>query len=246
MPLLKQDLTDGGIYIEARGTLASRIDFAWEIYQDDANADIEKREALKFLIYAFDISDIINVNAQLIQLMAERKQYKITNPEFIPEKSPSRIPFDPKTVIPKATRRHGETDSPEIKAAIQAKELLDVINDGKDSDWERNTTFLTTEERAARRVNISGGSFKKDGIPFDTSGMHSHGKMGFAAYTLNVNGELSVFTHNQRRDGFAHSSMNAGRPVVAAGEIIIENGVLKLLLPIVGIINPHCLMSPAR
>lgn len=85
----------------------------------------------------------------------------------------------------------------------------------------------TPEDRAEYRVNIYRGKVVKEGNVFSTTKMPSHDKKGFAAYTLNTNGELSTFTHNRMCDQVAHSTMNAGVPVVAAGEIQIENGVLK-------------------
>lgn len=237
MPLTKTDLTNNEIYLEERGTLASRIDFAWEAYNNELYTEGERKAALKFLIYALDIGETENLNGQLIQLMAEREKYQFTNPEYIPGKSPSRIPFDPRTVIPKKTRSY-KSPNPDIqhsseintlRTAIHKDELLDVNTDSKAKDVSHSTIFLTPEERAKYRVNISGGLFQKNGKPFDTSNMQSHGKKGFAAYTMNSNGEISVFTHVGMRDKIAHSSMNAGAPVVAAGELKIEKGVIKAI-----------------
>lgn len=61
---------------------------------------------------------------------------------------------------------------------------------------------------------------------FSTKNMIAHGKKGYAAFTLNINGELSVFNHKCTKDGIAHSSMNAGAPVISAGELMIHNGRL--------------------
>lgn len=230
MSLTLDDLNNGGIYLEAKEILAKRIDFAWSIYSDDEKYQhADKEEALKFLIYALDIRDPKNLNAQLIQLMEERAKFQESNPEYIPGKLPTRLPFDPRMVIPMQTRTDGEGDINEVNRAIQSKELLDVNADSKNFDRSRFTIFLTPEERAAHRINISGGQFKKNGKVFDTSEMRSHDKQGFAAYTLNANGEFSAFIHNRMKDRFAHSSMNAGSPVVAAGEIKIEHGVLKAI-----------------
>ncbi|MDI1351175.1 MAG: hypothetical protein PSV35_00140 [bacterium] len=232
MPLTTQMLKNKSIYKEKSGTLAERIDFAWSIYTLNNKIKLPelnkiKKEALLFLTYALDIRDPQDVNGQLINLMAEREKVKAVNPGYIPGKSPNRLPFNPAEIIPSATPMNKKNESPQIAEAIRNNELLDVNSGSKQLDTEKKTIFLTEQERAERRVIISNGQFKKNGINFDTSNMHSHKKEGFAAFTLNANGELSVFVHNQMRDRFAHSSMNAGVPVVAAGEIKIENGVLK-------------------
>lgn len=228
MPLTIQDFKNRRIYKESSGTLAARVDFAWSVYSsNNLNKEQIKKDALMFLTYALDIQDPQDINGQLIELMEERNKYKADNPGYIPGKSPTRIPFNPATIIPSATPFTQKNSSPEVAAAIAQKELLDVNYDSKMLDKNHSTIFLDAQQRAEHRVIISGGAFKKDGKNFDTSQMHSHDKPGFAAFTLNANGELSVFTHNRMRDKIAHSSMNAGVPVVAAGEIKIEHGVLK-------------------
>ncbi|WP_131794221.1 hypothetical protein [Fluoribacter gormanii] len=229
MVLSVNDLKNGAIYLDRKGTLAERIDFAWSVYSTEDNFEREeKKAALKFLIFAFDITDTNKINEQLIQLMAKREQYKAKNPEYIPGKSPT-LPFDPGVVIPQKTAAHGQADVKEIKEAIESKELLDVNNRSKHLDSHKQTKFLTPAERAQKRVHIRDGKFKRNGRDVDTSNMISHGKRGFAAFTLNANGELSIFNHHGMADRVAHSSMNAGAPIVAAGEIEIKGGVLKTI-----------------
>lgn len=65
--------------------------------------------------------------------------------------------------------------------------------------------YLDNGKRAEWRVNIRNGFFEQNGEKFDTSSMISKGKKGYAAYTLNANGELSVFSHTSNK--FFHSSM---------------------------------------
>jgi hypothetical protein len=59
--------------------------------------------------------------------------------------------------------------------------------------------------------------------------MRSHDKDGYGAYTMNANGEISIFMHHNMTDKIAHSSMNAGSPVVAAGEMMIKKGILQVI-----------------
>jgi hypothetical protein len=222
------DLNNNKIYLEVTDTLARRIDFAWSIYSDKTHDDKdEKQKALFFLMYAFDISDVATANTQLIDLMKERNLYKTKNPEYIPGKQLTRLPFDPRGLILKAIAPLDviQTRVPtRLTKAFKSAELLDVNIDSKFEDANSEVTFLSEEERASYRVNIHQGKFQKDGENFDTSEMGSHLKLGFAAFTLNANGELSVFTHQGYK--MLHSSMNAGAPVVAAGELEIKDGIL--------------------
>jgi hypothetical protein len=234
MPITIEMLLNKSIYQEKSGTLAARIDFSWSIYTCNKEPKLLEQEALKkqalmFLTYALNIRDPRDVNGQLIELMAEREKVKKINPGYVPGKSPNRLPFNPAKVIPTQTPIQGINKSKQVNDAVKKKELLDVNDSSKALDVSQSTIFLTEQERAKRRVIISNGLFKQNGMNFDTSTMRSHDKEGFAAFTLNTNGELSVFVHNRMQDGFAHSSMNAGVPVVAAGEIKIENGVLKAI-----------------
>ena len=120
----KVDLNINDIYLEEKGTLASRIDFAWLAYNDKQNyLESDRKKALKFLMYAFDISDLNNINDQIIRLMKDNDAHKATNPEYIPGKSPTRIPFDPRKVVPQQTVMSGYANSSEITEAIKLKEL---------------------------------------------------------------------------------------------------------------------------
>ncbi|MCL9684462.1 hypothetical protein [Legionella maioricensis] len=216
------------IYLESKATLAQRIDFAWHVYSTRTGLpDTFKKEALKFLIYAFDIPLTANVNAQLITLMDERMKHWDKNPEYIPGKSPQNIPFDPGKLVLNKTKTPNQSADKDIEQAMQSKELLDVNQRSKELDKNKSTRFLTPEQRGQHRVHIYNGKFNQNGRPCDTYAMVSKGKQGFAAFTLNANGELSLFNHYGMKDRIAHSSMNAGSPVVAAGEIRIEKGVLK-------------------
>lgn len=234
MPLTLEHLRSKAIYKEFLGPLAFRIDFAWEVYCDDACEETLRKTALNFLIYAFDIPAARNasdLNQQLIELMKERMFYKDKNPEYIPGKAPTFSHFNPKTDVPTQTSFHGNSDNPIINEAIFKRELLDVDNRSKalDKNPGRNTFFLNPEQRAKHRVNIYNGSFQQHGKLFSTDNMISHDRKGYASFTINTNGEISVFNHHRLADRYAHSSMNAGAPVFSAGEIKIEKGCLKAI-----------------
>ncbi|MDF1645479.1 MAG: hypothetical protein P1U61_00650 [Legionellaceae bacterium] len=228
MAISIDDVRNANIYLEEKDTLANRIDFAWSVYTHKTDyGDDDKKKAFEFLVYAFDISDIQDVNVKLIELMAERDLYRADNPEYIPNQQLTRLPFDPRRIILKALEPHhggANAVSGGLTKALKSAELLDVNVESKLEDEIDEVPFLSETERAAYRVHLHGGKFQKDGKNFDTSAMGSHLKLGFASFTLNANGELSVFTHTGYR--MMHSSMNAGAPVVAAGELKIKDGVL--------------------
>jgi hypothetical protein len=234
----KEDLINGDIYLDKDITLAARIDFAWLVYSQKmkhapssiwGKIETEYRiAALKFLIYAFDIKNPVKVYEQLNALMKEREIHKAKNPEYIPGKSPKNIDFGPSNLLfPKIIKPDYQLKT-QLEEAINNQELLAMNEETKKAD-EKIAKYLTEVERAAYRVLINDGLFKKNGINFDSSDYTSHGKKGFASYTLNANGELSLFNHEGGFGKLFHSSMNSGVPVVAAGEIKIENGALKAI-----------------
>ncbi|MDR3443110.1 MAG: hypothetical protein P4L65_08845 [Legionella sp.] len=230
MTIAVADISDGTIYREEKGTLAKRINFAWSVYSDEDNyTRTEKENALKFLIYAFNLKDVNNINEQLIVLMDDCQKHQHTNPEYVSGKVPSHLPFDPRIEIPSKTSKHGKAVTLGIKQAIDTGELLDVKDKSKKLDRNKQTIFFNSDMRAAHRVHMHDGLFTKNGEHFSSSMMVSHGKRGYGAYTLNANGELSIFTHIGMKDRIAHSSMNAGVPVVAAGELQIVDGTLLAL-----------------
>ncbi|MDF1757547.1 MAG: hypothetical protein P1U74_04545 [Legionellaceae bacterium] len=225
-------LRNGSIYFEECGTLAQRIDFAWNVYLD---TDDYKEDALKFLIYAFDLSETEDINTQLMVLMSERQQYQDKNPDYIPSKKPNHLSLDPSKLN---LQMVGDDVPEDIQQAIQSRELLDMKNMHKYIIDPKHTKYLDAEERAYYRVNIRKGLFEQDRQPFSTLSMESHGRLEYAAYTINANGELSVFPHLGGADGLYHSSMNAGAPVVSAGELKINDGVLVAITTSSGHYNP--------
>lgn len=224
MPLSDEDLKSGNIYNESTDLLANRIDFAWEHYTSKEGK--YRIEALKFLIYAFDIYETDKINDQLSALMAERNFFKEKNPEFVPGKSPLYPILSDEQRIIKPIPLGAKPEKP-IAKAIQQKELLDVTYKSKQLDTKYSIKEFTPMQRAEVRVHIHKGKFLKNRQAFSTTNMISHFKPEFASYTLNANGELSIFNHQKGSDSIAHSTMNAGSPVVAAGELKIINGQLK-------------------
>lgn len=232
---LRQDLYNG------RGTLAQRLDKAWGIYKDDKSTEEDKLIAQSFMIFALDVIDkdiFENLNQTLEKLMLERELHKGDNPDFIPGKSLVILSEQIKSDL-KQTDKTGVTNVEAVNKLIQNKDILDVNLASKLKDQGqlkdkhgrvngKKTVFFNPEERDMLRVIVRKGAFHSGrGKVFDTQESISHYKKGFAAFTLNVNGELSVFQHiNHDKTGVAHSSINSGLPVLSAGEIEIKNGKL--------------------
>lgn len=229
----REQKTRESLFFSGNGTLATRLDKAWAIYTDTNRTNADRAIARSFLVYAFDIKGSEeNLDQLLNQLMEEREAVRASNPEFIPRKSPIIPGIDPISYASlKRTEISDQSGNETINDAILNEDLVDVAPFSKRKDrgeiTGRKTEFFNAEMRDMFRVLIRDGEFVREGLAIDTSDCISHDKEGFAAFTLNANGELSLFNHiDHDRTGIAHSSMNAGVPVVAAGEVQIINGRL--------------------
>lgn len=224
------------------------LDKAYEVYLDNDAHLMDKELAQEFLIYALDIKKPNELlNAQIISSMRLRDQVKESNPNFIPGRSP--FPQDlttPEVLAAVAkTESFRKTDNPTIQSLFEQRDLLDVISKAKMKDsggkrgQNKRTIFFNPQERDTFRVDIHQGNFMSMGERVSTNSSTSHGKNGFAAFTLSVDGELSVFPHiDHDKTGIAHSSMNEGKPVVCAGEVKIENGKLLAITTYSGHYRP--------
>ncbi len=231
------------IYLESAGSLASRIDAAWIVYKDTQHSDEARKKAFSFLADIFGIasdsldlsSPISDIENQLSYLMKKRDKYKLINPEYVPAQSP----FYPAPFYKAHTRRpENNTKASELKNAIETHRILEVNDEDTKSDANNNKLYLKPEERWQYRVQLTRGIFKQNGKIFDTSEMISHHKGGFASFTLNINGELSLFNHWHNEESLVHSSMNAGAPVLCAGELKIQNGILQAITTYSGHYQP--------
>lgn len=215
----------------SRLTLAENIDKAWKIYIDKSGRQDDWEVSQGFLIYAFNIKYTDNINQQLLQLIEERNKYKEKNPEYIPNLSPRHLTLPPEEMSPDRTGETRVSTSPVIDGLLKAGEMLDVNAEDKKHDLNNTpqTPYLFAHDRIKYRVHIYEGKFYRNMKFFSTGNYVTHGKKQYGAFTINANGELSVFSHVGIRGYNFHSSMNAGSPVVCAGEIAIENGKLMAI-----------------
>ena len=237
--------------------LARRLDLAHEIYQIchlAPNGNYSFREKVdEIKKSAFDLMKNI-LNATTMKEIEEGLKDRIANkdihPEYIPGTNPVIMPKmpDPHNVVER-TAKIGNKEKVLTKImqfkwrsaardalAIKRNIVMTVNSQSQFKDQTKGTIMLTPEQRDTHRIHISNRKFvsrsrtRSDEFHvFDTGKMKSHGKQGFAAYVINMNGEISVFNHHNMADHYAHSSMNAGKPVMAAGEVQIHNGKLIAL-----------------
>jgi hypothetical protein len=223
--------------------LAERLDVAFELYKycysllGKINEDSQRKEITKVQAKALKLMEtILNTEGEknIFRLMNDRLNKRKFDPEYLPGKKPkdlTRLPDIHKasTKLQFQWRRLSE-----LALAKKKGKILTVRDVSRDKDLRENTQFLTPQERDAHRVIIRKGKFYErqednEYLLSDTRNRVSHEKSGFAAYTLNLKGELSLFDHFEMADGFAHSSMNAQAPVFCAGEIKLLNGELQAI-----------------
>lgn len=224
------------LYYESTGLLALRIDYAWNRFnqlrmqEKEENEENEKQNLIVFLMYALNITpfedtaekDADHTLQAITTYMQLREKHQDVNLEYIPGKSPQHLELDPEEM------HQGFVSSKICHHAIN-KEMLGVSK--KQQDWDKmyRINYLDPTDRRCYRVNIHNGRFKQNNSIYDTEEMSSRKKKGFAAYTINAYGELSIFTHGGQVGGLKHSSMNSALPVFSAGDIVIQDGRLIAL-----------------
>ncbi len=83
--------------------------------------------------------------------------------------------------------------------------------------------YLNAVQRAQYAMEVAGGvALDVNNQPFDTAGYHSQSGTGWGIYTVGFQRNFFVGEHSI--NNFHHSSFFAGAPVLAAGEIMINNG----------------------
>lgn len=232
--------------------LVKKLDLAYEIYQlcnqiIAGLASTEKSYAeikdLRDSILSF-LKTVLRTNEEtaIPSLMKKRAQEQLlslsTKTQVIPGVSPPHFTSLPKAEQASSRAQYnwrrladlGLAATPDVgKLAMQTEA-------SRQEDKEKDVKAFTPEQRAAHRIIIKDGLFYQINAqnpllaaPCDTSNMLSHAKKGFASFTINVWGEISIFNHLDVEDKIAHSTMNAGGALIGVGELQIENGQLKVL-----------------
>ncbi|GEM_PF-5137280 len=116
----------------------------------------------------------------------------------------------------------------DLALAEKRKDARSVVNYKKTTDVEAGAEMLTSAERQKYAIMVSEGALVDlNHSNFDTRNYISHKKKGYAAFVINTEGEISVFNHLHGENALFHSSLNAGKAVLGAGEIKVVDGKLK-------------------
>lgn len=96
--------------------------------------------------------------------------------------------------------------------------------------WGTKVMYLTEAERQSYRIHIKDGKlYEASGKLFDTRDASTHfSGAGRAIFVMSSTGELYA-SKVQDVGKFHHSSLLAGADVMAAGEMEVEEGMLKLV-----------------
>lgn len=125
----------------------------------------------------------------------------------------------------------GATPSPVPKGGFTTKPMLGSYKGEHlpgNPIWQgTQVKYLTDAERTAYRLEVRGGKiYDASGQLFDTTGAASaHSGSGSAIFVMDSRGQFFA-SKTQTVGEFHHSSLAAGQPVAAAGELRVQNGVL--------------------
>lgn len=201
------------------------------------------KERIQILMDATQQKRIAKTAGLIKTKMEEAHNKQETNREYIPGKT-LELTFLPRPEDARDTTITGDKTirrthiyqwrkAAELALAHSRREAMFVHEDDRESDVSENIQMLSPIMRASKRALIKDGLFVKYDFgskghviyqKYDTADEEAHGKEGYAAYTINRNGEISFFPHLGKEDRVAHSTMNAGAPVIGAGEIKVTNG----------------------
>lgn len=98
------------------------------------------------------------------------------------------------------------------------------------SIWGSSVTYLDDAGRQAYKLTVKDGKlYDANGKLFDTAACSTaHSGCGRAIFVMDRQGNVYASTV-QEVGKFHHSSFLAGQPVAGAGELVVENGVVKLI-----------------
>ena len=96
--------------------------------------------------------------------------------------------------------------------------------------WGTPVKYLSDEERAMYKLQLRDGKiYDSTGQLFDTGdAVTAHSGQGRAIFTMDESGNFYASKFQQVGE-FHHSSLGAGQPVAAAGEIQVDHGVLQAI-----------------
>jgi hypothetical protein len=109
--------------------------------------------------------------------------------------------------------------------------------------WGTKVKYLTTAEREAYRLEVRDGKlYDATGQPFDTRDAQNYKGATRAIFVMDAEGNLYA-SKTQEAGSFHHSSLLGGTSVAAAGEMEVEQGVLKVVTRKSGHYHPSAVGS---
>ena len=180
-------------------------------------------KSFAFLEKVFSSRDQALIAERMADLIHYANQ---NNPGFIPGQTP--VDIRSKHQKEESPGRHRFLKAVELIIAEKKSKVLLVNDHSLKEDVDYKTLFYSELERNKLRVIIDRGVVlslvKNTWHPVDTASYESHKRKGFAAFTINTQGEISLFSHFGMVDQIAHSSANEQKALFAAGELKINEG----------------------
>jgi hypothetical protein len=224
--------------------LGQKLDNAYEIYN-------QCNVVLTYIIPAKDRDEILsaqkemleflkkNLNVEtlpaVVQRMSARELRKKTNLEYVPGIKPPKLTTLPDPNLGRTKAQSHLRYLAMLVLAASRHKVLRVNTYGRKKDAKYNIKlFKSAEERIPFRIGIKNGKFIEIDAKIaetlcDTTHQISHKKKSYASFVININGELSIFDHDDMKNLIAHSSINDQKTVFSAGEIKIVSGRLIAL-----------------
>jgi len=151
-------------------------------------------------------------------------------------KGPEDLPVEEYTPKPYTLGPHeepGYEPPPQAsKTKLKLKNLQQMdhqfVGEETGAVWGTKVKYLNVDERLHYQVQIKDGKlFDAQGNLFDTASAHSaFGGSGNAIFIMDESGNIYASTvHSVGK--FHHSSFLSGQPVASAGEIVVEQGIVK-------------------
>ncbi len=201
------------------------------------------------------MSILLNVpnNELMVQLAEKRKKMREYHPAFLPrgeeiagvriaEVGGEKSEETTEDTFKKKRAKYNFQRLARLALALEQRKIMTVVEDFRAKDQRdlqtRKIVYLNPDDmaKAECRLVIKDGRFLRplfrnrldeaQFMPYDTTEMVSHAGLGYGAYVINAQGEISIFNHYGDASKFVHASMNAGATAFAAGELKIVNGQL--------------------
>jgi hypothetical protein len=184
----------------------------------------------------FEIVSFVVAPAKLLKVAKAKWLVKATKTTKVVEESSdvTRIAkkADDVAEVTEETIKRSE-DLAEVAKTFEKKELLpDYVGEDVPGNpiWGTPVKYLDDAELQTKKLTVKDGKlYDANGDLFDTSkASTAHSGEGRAIFVMDEKG--NIYASNVQKVGeFHHSSLAQGKPVTGAGELVVENGVVKTI-----------------